>query len=100
MSSTAKRERSVIGPASKPALPRHVKTRHDKVRDVWTVMAPERVYTPDAIAVAVLQLCDGVRSVDTIADALAQTYDADKGQILADVIPMLQDLADKGVIDA
>ena len=33
--------------------------RHDAARDRWTILAPERVFTPDAIAVAVLQLCDG-----------------------------------------
>ena len=99
MNQVGKRERVVIGAGSKPILPRHVKMRHDRARDVWTILAPERVYTPDAIAVAVLQLCDGVRSVDAIADELGRAYDADKEQILADVIPMLQGLADKGVID-
>ena len=52
------------------------------------------------IAVAVLQLCDGSRSVDTIAGELAQTYSAPADRILADIVPMLQDLADKGVVTA
>ena len=85
---------------SKPALPRHIKMRHDTARDRWLILAPERVFTPDAIAVAVLQLCDGSRSVETIAGELAQTYNAPKERILADIVPMLQDLADKGVVTA
>jgi len=69
-------------------------------RDRWTILAPERVFTPDAIAVAVLQLCDGSRSVETIAGELAQTYNAPKDRILADISALLQDLADKGVVTA
>jgi pyrroloquinoline quinone biosynthesis protein D len=92
--------RTVIGAASAPALPRHIKMRHDAARDRWLILAPERVFTPDPIAVAVLQLCDGSRSVATIAGELAQAYNAPSGRILADIIPMLQELADKGVVTA
>ena len=92
--------RTIISAASKPALPRHIKMRHDTARERWLILAPERVFTPDAIAVAVLQLCDGSRSVATIAGELAQTYSAPKDRILSDIIPMLQDLADKGVVTA
>jgi pyrroloquinoline quinone biosynthesis protein D len=92
--------RTVIEPSSAPKLPRHVKMRHDAARDRWTILAPERVFTPDAIAVAVLRLCDGARSVEAIAAELAQTYNAPKEQILADIIVLLQELADKGVVAA
>ena len=71
-----------------------------RARDRWTILAPERVFSPDAIAVAVLQLCDGARTTDDIAEELARTYNAPKAQILADVMAMLQDLADKGVVQA
>jgi pyrroloquinoline quinone biosynthesis protein D len=90
--------RAVVSAASKPALPRHVKLRRDKARCAWTILAPERIFTPDAIAVAVLQLCDGNRTVDEIADSLAQSYTAPKEAILADIVAMLQGLADKGVV--
>jgi hypothetical protein len=36
--------------------------------------------------------------VEDIAVDLARAYDADQEQILADILPMLQDLADKGVV--
>ena len=93
-------QRLVLAADSAPALARHVKLHHDSSRDRWVILAPERVYTPDQIAVAVLQLCDGRRSVDAIAAELAQTYAAPKERILVDVTTMLQDLADKGVIIA
>jgi len=100
MSDANQPRRTIIGPASKPVLPPHVKLRHDATRDRWIILAPERVFTPDAIAVAVLQLCDGSRSVATIAAELAQAYDAPQEDILADTTVMLQDLADKGVVTA
>ena len=93
-------ERTIIAPCSAPTLPRHIKLRHDTARDRWTILAPERVFTPDPIAVAVLQLCDGSRTVETIAAELAQTYNAPKDRILTDITTMLQDLADKGVVEA
>lgn len=95
-----KGRRTIISAASKPALPRHVRLRHDPARGRWTILAPERVFTPDAVAVAVLQLCDGTRTLDRIAEELSESYDAPKDRILADIASMLQDLADKGVVQA
>jgi pyrroloquinoline quinone biosynthesis protein D len=100
MSESGQRRRTIISAESKPALPRHIKMRRDAARERWLILAPERVFTPDAIAVAVLQLCDGSRSVATIAGELAQAYNAPQDRILADIMPMLQDLADKGVVTA
>ena len=83
-----------------PALPRGVRLRFDESRQQWFLLGPERVFEPDAIAVAVLQLCDGVRSVEVIAAELANTYNAPRERILADIVTMLQGLADKGVVVA
>src|SRR5689334_11697835 len=93
-------KRVVLGPKSIPRLPRHIKMRHDAARGRWVILAPERVFTPDAIAVAVLQVCDGNRSVEAISRQLAETYSAPYERILSDILAMLQDLADKGVVTA
>jgi len=87
-----------VSETSRPVLPRHTKLKFDETRQVWVILAPERVLAPDEIAVEVLQLCDGVRSVGEIADQLAAKYVADRATILADVIAMLQDLADKAFL--
>jgi pyrroloquinoline quinone biosynthesis protein D len=100
MSEAGKSTRILIGLACKPAFARHARLRRDAARERWTILAPERVFLPDPIAVAVLQLCDGRRTVDDIAEVLARSYDAPKAQILTDVIAMLQRLADKGVVTA
>ena len=83
-----------------PGLAPGVRLSFDKARDRWVLLAPERVFTPDAIAVSVLQLCDGNRSVEAVAEQLAGTYNAPEEQILADVVSLLQGLADKGVVKA
>jgi pyrroloquinoline quinone biosynthesis protein D len=77
-----------------------VKLRHDAGRGRWILLAPERVFTPDEAGLAVLQLCNGKRTVMEIARQLATEYDATAEDIAADVIAMLQDLADKGVVKA
>ena len=87
-----------ISEASRAVLPRHARLKFDETRKVWVILAPERVLAPDEIAVEVLQLCDGIRNVGQMADALAAKYAAERGAILADVIAMLQDLADKGFL--
>jgi pyrroloquinoline quinone biosynthesis protein D len=91
---------AVITVASRPELPRYVKLRHDAGRERWVLLAPERVFSPDEAGLAVLRLCDGKRTVMDIATQLATEYDAAVERITADVIAMLQDLADKGVVKA
>jgi len=100
MNETAPRQRTVITADSKPAMPRYIKMRHDEGRGRWLILAPERLFDPDPIAVEVLKLCDGVRTVGAIADHLAIEYNAPKEDIEADIVTMLQDLADKGVVKA
>lgn len=94
----AKATRLIVEGATKPYLPRHVKLRHDAGRERWIILAPERVFNPDDIAVAVLKLCDGKRSVSEIAATLAAEYQAPVDVVSSDVIAMLQDLADKCVV--
>jgi coenzyme PQQ biosynthesis protein PqqD len=87
-----------VSEASRPKLPRHTRLKFDETRQVWVILAPERVLAPDEIAVEVLHLCDGVRSVAEMADQLAVKYAAPREAILTDVVAMLQDLADKGFL--
>ena len=98
MSEVRSNRRISVSEATKPVLPRHARLKFDDSRKVWVILAPERVLAPDEIAVEVLQLCDGVRSVGDMADQLAAKYVAPREAILTDVIGMLQDLADKGFL--
>src|SRR5947199_10005203 len=87
-----------VSEASRPVLPRHAKLKFDETRQVWVILAPERVLAPDEIAVEVLKLCDGVRSVADLIEQLAAKYAAPRDAISTDVIAMLQDLADTGFL--
>ena len=87
-----------VSEESRPKLPRHTRLKFDETRQVWVILAPERVLAPDEIAVEVLQLCDGVRSVADMVDLLTAKYAAERSAIATDVIAMLQDLADKGFL--
>lgn len=91
-------KRLMVEAGSVLKLPRHIKLRHDAGRDKWLLLAPERVFEPDETSVEVLKLCDGETNVSAIADVLAEHYQAPVDVILKDIIEMLQDLADKGVV--
>ncbi|MGI9494166.1 MAG: pyrroloquinoline quinone biosynthesis peptide chaperone PqqD [Geminicoccaceae bacterium] len=91
-------ERQEVLETSVPSLPRGVKLRFDKARDTWVLLAPERVFMPDHIAIEILKRCDGEIALSDIIDDLANTFSAPRDQVAADVRAMLQDLADKGMI--
>ncbi len=91
---------SRIGEASVPRLAPQIKLRFDEARQRWVVLAPERVLMPDEIAVEILKRCDGAATVDAIAAALAEKYAAPRDEVARDIVEMLQDLADKGVVAA
>jgi pyrroloquinoline quinone biosynthesis protein D len=98
MSELRSNRRISVSEDSKPVLPRHAKLKFDETRQRWVILAPERVLAPDDIAVEILQLCDGVRNVTDIIDLLVAKYAALRDDIGADVVAMLQDLADKGFL--
>lgn len=90
--------RLIVTGETKLVLPRHIKLRHDPGRGRWIILAPERVFNPDETAVEVLKRLDGQRSVSEIAEALSQEYQAPLEVVTEDILAMLQDLTDKGVL--
>ena len=87
-------------PEDTPRLARGMKLREDKARGQWVVLGPERMFVPDPIALEILRLVDGARSIDAMADDLAARFAAPRDEILADVLAMLDDLAARGVVTA
>ncbi len=81
-----------------PSFRRGVRLREDAARGRWVVLAPERAFVPDDVALEVLKLVDGARSVGAIADTLAERFAAPREVIEADVIEMLRDLAERNVV--
>lgn len=80
-----------------PRLAPGVRLREDPARG-WVVMAPERVFVPDAIALEVLRLVDGARRIYEITDQLATRFAAPRAEIAADVAELLGDLQARGVV--
>lgn len=83
---------------SRPALVAHARLQHDAVRDRWVVQAPERLFVLDEIAYAVVSRCGNGLSVEEIAAQLSTEFEAPIAEIRGDVLALLQDLADKGIV--
>jgi pyrroloquinoline quinone biosynthesis protein D len=84
--------------AAIPSFRRGVKFRFDAVRQNWVLLAPEKLFMPDEIAVEILKLIDGQRSIDTIVDDLAARFEAPRDLIATDVAAALQDLSVRGAV--
>jgi len=100
MTDNSAKARVMVSRATKPLVPRHIKLRHDKGRDRWIILAPERVLSPDAVSVAILKKCDGQRTIDEISQELARDYSASIDDIRRDVIDYVQDMSDRGYMQA
>ena len=82
-----------------PKFPKHVRFRFNKARKEWVILAPERLVKLDDIAVEILKLVDGNRTVKVISAELSKKFNAPEDVILGDVKDMLQNLSDKGFIE-
>ena len=81
-----------------PVFPKGVRLKLDKKRQRWVVLAPERMFVLDEVGTSVMHCVDGKSNISEIADLLAKRFNAPREEILDDVMEMLQDMADKGVL--
>lgn len=79
-----------------PRLVPHASVRWNPARGEWLMMLPESVVVLNETAAAVLNLCDGRRSIDGIVTALGEEYD---GVEVADVEDLLRDLANQHLVE-
>ena len=92
-------ENNPITPNARPRLPRGVRLVNSEAHGGWVLLAPERVFKADAIAVEILKRCTGEATLSAIVDELARTYSAPHERILADVTALLSSLADKKLLE-
>src|SRR5262249_19558428 len=84
---------------TRPRLATGARLRYDDVREEHLLLVPEGAVKLNATAVAVLELCDGERSLDEIADALSERYGG--ADVRGDVAELIDGLAQRGlVVDA
>lgn len=87
------------GESRVPRFRRGVRFRYDQVRGAWVLLAPEKLYVPDEVAVEILKLVDGERPIGAIADDLASRFDAPRELIVRDTAAALEDLSLRGALE-
>jgi pyrroloquinoline quinone biosynthesis protein D len=88
-----------IASDARPRLPRGVRLTNSEAQGGFVLLAPERVFKPDPIALAILQRCTGEATLGEIVDDLAAAYSAPRDRILADVTALLRGLSDKKLLE-
>jgi pyrroloquinoline quinone biosynthesis protein D len=76
-----------------------VRLVHNEAQGGWVLLAPERIFKPDAIAVEIVKRCTGEATLDAIVDDLAKSFSAPRERILTDVTNLLRGLADKRLLE-
>ena len=84
---------------ARPHLPRGVRLVDSAAHGGLVLLAPERVFKPDAIAAEILKRCTGEATLAAIVDELAATYGAPRERVLADVSTLLRSLIDKKLME-
>ena len=84
---------------ARPRLPRGVRLLDSEAQGGLVLLAPERVFKPDAIAAEILKRCTGEATLAAIVDELAATYQAPRERVLADVSTLLRSLVDKKLME-
>ena len=91
---------TAIAPEAKPRLPRGVRLVHNEAQGGWVLLAPERVFKADAVAVEILKRCTGEATIAAIVDDLALAFTgAPRERIHADVVTLIGGLADKKLLE-
>ena len=90
---------AAIASDARPRLPRGVRLVNNEAQGGWVLLAPERVFKPDPIALEILKRCTGEATFDAIIDDLAATFAAPRERIATDVTAMLRSLADKQLLE-
>jgi pyrroloquinoline quinone biosynthesis protein D len=88
-----------IASDARPRLPRGVRLTNSEAQGGFVLLAPERVFKPDAVALAILHRCTGEATLAEIVDDLAAAYSAPRDRVLTDVTALLRGLADKKLLE-
>ena len=81
---------------TRPRLVTGARLQYDDVREEHILLIPEGAVRLNPTAAQVLELCDGERSLDDIAEALSARYDG--ADVRADVVELVDAMAQKGLL--
>jgi pyrroloquinoline quinone biosynthesis protein D len=85
----------LVTSSSIPAIWRLARLEFDQVRQQRVLLYPEGVVLLNDTGAAILDLCDGRRSIADIATVLAERYHCD---VTADVIEYLSQLVERDLV--
>ncbi|HEV8454892.1 MAG TPA: pyrroloquinoline quinone biosynthesis peptide chaperone PqqD [Gemmatimonadales bacterium] len=88
---------TLLGPDTVPRLWRLARLDFDPVRQRPVLLYPEGAVLLNDTGAAILELCNGSRTVDQIATILSERYRAD---VSADVTEYLSQMADRELVRA
>ena len=84
---------------TRPRLVTGARLQYDEVREEHMLLVPEGVVRLNPTAAAVLELCDGERSLDEIVDTLSERYEG--ADLRDDVQELVDGMTQRGlVVDA
>lgn len=82
-----------------PKLASKTRLRLDPATGKPTLLYPEGVLLLNPSAAAILELCDGARTMDDIVSVLATRFNSPETSIRPDVAQCLQELSGKGLVE-
>ena len=85
-----------IAATASPALWRLARIEFDQVRQQRVLLYPEGVVLLNDTGAAILELCDGKRSIAEIASVLGGRYNCD---VTADVLDYLSQLVERELVN-
>ena len=88
---------TLLGPDTVPRLWRLARLQYDPVRQKHVLLYPEGAVLLNDTGAAILELCNGTRTVDEIVTILTERYHAD---VSADVNEYLSQMADRELVRA
>jgi coenzyme PQQ biosynthesis protein PqqD len=90
----------VIAAGDRIRLAPLARLRVDERTKGWLLVYPERGLALSATAGDILNLCDGVRTVTDVANALAQKYDqSNPEELTRDVVTFLETMQGRGLVE-
>jgi pyrroloquinoline quinone biosynthesis protein D len=89
----------MAGLVTRPRLATGARLQYDEVREEHVLLVPEGAVRLNPTAAAVLELCDGERSLDEIVDTLSASYEG--ADLRDDVRGLVDGMSQRGlVVDA
>jgi pyrroloquinoline quinone biosynthesis protein D len=88
---------TLLGPDTVPRIWRLARLEYDAVRQKHVLLYPEGAVLLNDTGAAILELCNGTRTVDEIVTILSERYHAD---VSADVNEYLGQMADRELVRA